>query len=250
MPEPGPESRAAVRGRSTQRHSPKGVADRTWTRCRNPDDAMLTSASQALSDLPPLGPGEPEVERPYATDAKTAFQRWARLGAPEKLHDTRTPAVNDETIKRLQHIPPGGCARAIPDGAPQWIIETLRLSVSTTSPRCSIDGAFHEVRLRLPLRTASFLVRAGVRPPPRDPGLRHIPLVSGLPAERVRDDRQLGAAAAHRTGACRGDSETDTGTTTNETASPLRPDAENASPKSTWRLRRLWHTGSRARKQA
>jgi DNA (cytosine-5)-methyltransferase 1 len=81
---------------------------------KDPENATLTSASQALSDLPLLGPGEPETERAYASGAKSAFQRWARTGAPEKLRDTRTPAVNTETVKRLRHIPPGGCARVIP----------------------------------------------------------------------------------------------------------------------------------------
>jgi DNA (cytosine-5)-methyltransferase 1 len=61
-----------------------------------------------------LDAGQPEIERPYASRALTAFQRWARIGAPEKLSDSRTPTVNEETINRLQHIPPGGCARAIP----------------------------------------------------------------------------------------------------------------------------------------
>ena len=81
---------------------------------KDPDDSKLTSASQALSDLPLLGPGEPEEERPYASDAQTAFQRWVRSGAHEKLRDMRTPAVNAETVRRLHHIPPGGCARMIP----------------------------------------------------------------------------------------------------------------------------------------
>jgi DNA (cytosine-5)-methyltransferase 1 len=114
LPEPGPDLGrlfAAVRHKGTV---PKEFAE-YLSALQNPDDAKLTSASQALCDLPQLGAGEPEAERPYATDAKTAFQRWARLGAPQKLRDTRTPAVNAETIQRLQHIPPGGCARAIPE---------------------------------------------------------------------------------------------------------------------------------------
>jgi len=81
---------------------------------RDPDDGRLISASQALSDLPDLGPGEPEEEREYACGPKTAFQRWVRCGAPPKLRDTRTPAVNAETVHRLHHIPPGGCARGLP----------------------------------------------------------------------------------------------------------------------------------------
>lgn len=80
----------------------------------DPDNEMLTSASQALSDLPVLGPGEPELVRSYASKAKSAFQRWVRIGAPEKLRNMQTPAVNPDTVKRLQHIPPGGCARIIP----------------------------------------------------------------------------------------------------------------------------------------
>jgi DNA (cytosine-5)-methyltransferase 1 len=81
---------------------------------RNPEDDTLTSASQALSDLPLLGPGQPEAERRYASGSVSAYQRWARRGAPRTVQDTRTPAVNPETLNRLMHIPPGGCARAIP----------------------------------------------------------------------------------------------------------------------------------------
>lgn len=80
----------------------------------DPENDTLTSAEQALSDLPLLGAAEPEQNRPYACDPRTAFQRWVRAGAPPALRNTRTPAVNPETINRLQHIPPGGCARAIP----------------------------------------------------------------------------------------------------------------------------------------
>ena len=81
---------------------------------KDPEDQTLTSASQALSDLPLLGAGESELDRAYASLAVSAFQRWARIGAPEKLRDTRTPAVNAETVNRLQYIPPGGCASAVP----------------------------------------------------------------------------------------------------------------------------------------
>jgi DNA (cytosine-5)-methyltransferase 1 len=81
---------------------------------RDPEDASLISASQALSDLPVLGPGEAETEREYAYEPGTAFQRWVRMGAPDRVRDTCTPRVNEETLNRLRHIPPGGCARAIP----------------------------------------------------------------------------------------------------------------------------------------
>lgn len=113
LPQPGPDLTplfAAVRHKGTITKE----FEKYLSALVDPEDTRLTSASQALSDLPLLGPGEPEAERPYASEPKTAFQRWVREGAPEKLRDTRTPAVNAETVKRLQHIPPGGCARVLP----------------------------------------------------------------------------------------------------------------------------------------
>jgi DNA (cytosine-5)-methyltransferase 1 len=113
LPEPGPDLAplfAAVRHRGTV---PTDL-ESYLAALRDPEDETLTTARQALSDLPPLGPGEPEIERAYAVVAQTAFQRWVRTGAPDKLRDTRTPGVNDDTIHRLRHIPPGGCARVIP----------------------------------------------------------------------------------------------------------------------------------------
>jgi DNA (cytosine-5)-methyltransferase 1 len=113
LPEPGPDLTplfAAVRHRGKVSRGLETYLDAL----SDPEDESLTSASQALSDLPLLGPGEPESERAYASEAKSAFQRWSRTGAPAKLRDTRTPAVNAETVQRLRHIPPGGCARVIP----------------------------------------------------------------------------------------------------------------------------------------
>ncbi len=83
-------------------------------RLNDPGDDRYVTAAQALSDLPLLEAGEPDEPRDYASKALTAFQRWVRDGAPQRLTDTRTPDVNAETIDRLRHIPPGGCARAIP----------------------------------------------------------------------------------------------------------------------------------------
>lgn len=113
LPEPGPDLTplfAAIRHAGAV---PKDL-ESYLEALKDPEDETLTSASQALSDLPMLGPRQPELERAYASAAQSAFQRWARAGAPEKLRDTRTPGVNAETVHRLQHIPPGGCARVIP----------------------------------------------------------------------------------------------------------------------------------------
>lgn len=113
LPDPGPDLAplyAAVRHGGTVPHDLQRYLDAL----NDPDNETLTSAHQALSDLPQLGPGEPEMEREYGRDAESAFQRWVRLGAPTKLRDTRTPAVKASTVHRLLHIPPGGCARVIP----------------------------------------------------------------------------------------------------------------------------------------
>ena len=80
----------------------------------DPDDLGMTTAAQALSDLPELHAGEVEVPRPYDRKAVTAYQRVMRAAARDDLSNTQTPKVRDETIRRLKMIPPGGCARAIP----------------------------------------------------------------------------------------------------------------------------------------
>jgi DNA (cytosine-5)-methyltransferase 1 len=80
----------------------------------DPTQLGMTTAAQALGDLPVLQPGAPEMPRAYATRAVTAYQRAMRCGAPDKLSNTRTPDVHDETVRRLEMIRPGGCARDIP----------------------------------------------------------------------------------------------------------------------------------------
>lgn len=113
LPEPGPDLTPLF---TAVRHGGPVLPDFTSYRLalNDPEDWTLTSASQALSDLPLLGAGEPELARAYASEPQSAFQRWARINAPENLQDTRTPAVNVETIHRLQHVPPGGSASMIP----------------------------------------------------------------------------------------------------------------------------------------
>ncbi|MDX2055673.1 MAG: DNA cytosine methyltransferase [Polyangiaceae bacterium] len=81
---------------------------------KDPENGTLTTASQALSDLPVLNPGAVDNEREYRFPARTAFQRWARERAPKKLTDMQTPRVTAEAQARLGYIPPGGCARSIP----------------------------------------------------------------------------------------------------------------------------------------
>src|SRR5205823_11515911 len=75
LPEPGPELGplyASIRhGRSLPPELQPFLAA-----LQNIDDRSLTSAAQALSDLPSLGPNEKDIDRPYAMSPSTAFQRW------------------------------------------------------------------------------------------------------------------------------------------------------------------------------
>jgi DNA (cytosine-5)-methyltransferase 1 len=80
----------------------------------DPGNIRMTTAAQALSDLPILGPGEPELARPYGTKPITAYQRAMRTATQDRLSNTQTPYVRDETVRRLEMISPGGCARDIP----------------------------------------------------------------------------------------------------------------------------------------
>ena len=80
----------------------------------NPDELLITSVKQALSDVPALEAGLPEATHPYATSPQSAFQRVMREGAPGHLTDMRTPSVRPDTLERLAYIKPGGSVRDIP----------------------------------------------------------------------------------------------------------------------------------------
>jgi len=84
-------------------------------RLADPYDLSMTSGHQALSDLPLLGPGETEAPRAYGSPPRNSYQEAMRVNSSELLTNTRTPAVRDETVQRLAMIPPGGCARDIPE---------------------------------------------------------------------------------------------------------------------------------------
>jgi DNA (cytosine-5)-methyltransferase 1 len=149
LPEPGPDLAQLFSAIRYNRTVPRGL-EKYLDALMDPDNEMLTSASQALSDLPLLGPGETEDERPYASEAKTAFQRWARKRATERLRDTRTPMVKTETVKRLQHVPPGGCVRSIPNehlnglsGRYYSAYRRLHPDAPSTTLSTRYDSAYH-----------------------------------------------------------------------------------------------------------
>jgi DNA (cytosine-5)-methyltransferase 1 len=113
LPEPGPDLTllyGAVRHGGTVPKELRPYLDIL----RDPNERRLTTARQALSDLPILRPGHSGKNATYRAAPQTAFQRWVRRDAPKLLSDARTPNVTGETRERLGHIPPGGCVRFIP----------------------------------------------------------------------------------------------------------------------------------------
>ena len=95
----------------------------------DPDEIIITTARQALSDIPVLKAGMPEASHPYATGPQSAFQRLMREGAPGHLSDTRTPSVRPDTIERLALIKPRGMRARHPCAFAQWPFAPLRFCV-------------------------------------------------------------------------------------------------------------------------
>lgn len=113
LPAPGPDLRplyAAIRhGGSVPKQFAAFLAS-----LKDPEDLSLTSARQALSDLPDLGQGQPETPRAYRTPSESAYQRLMRKPKLTVVTGTRTPGARPETVTRLRYIDPGRCARCIP----------------------------------------------------------------------------------------------------------------------------------------
>lgn len=113
LPDTGPDLRQLFAALRHGRAVPNELAYYAKS-LKDPDDNRLTSASQALSDIPILKPGGMDREAEYASPPQNAYQTSVREDSPRWLHDTQTPAVRDATLNRLDHIQPGGCVASIP----------------------------------------------------------------------------------------------------------------------------------------
>lgn len=80
-----------------------------------PGDGLLpyVTIHDAISDLPCLENGETANEAPYASEAKGAFQRWAR-GNLTEVRNHSAPKLGKINLDRMKHIPQGGSWRDIP----------------------------------------------------------------------------------------------------------------------------------------
>ena len=113
LPSPGPDLRPLY---TALRHGGAMPAELSSFvgMLKDPEDFSLTSARQALSDLPELGEAQHEEPRLYRSEPASAFQRLMRGAGQPLVSGTRTPEIRAETRSRLRHIKPGGCARHIP----------------------------------------------------------------------------------------------------------------------------------------
>lgn len=82
---------------------------------KDPSSGERVTAAQALSDLPLLGPGEPEEERRYANAPESMYQSRMRAETDGLVSGTQTPRVLPATVERLERIPMGGCAADLPE---------------------------------------------------------------------------------------------------------------------------------------
>jgi DNA (cytosine-5)-methyltransferase 1 len=143
LPDPGPNLaplfrairyQRAIRGDATLMAAHEAL--------RDPEDRTLVTAAQALSDLPHVSAGAPDVERPYATEPCTAYQHWMRAGALEDVVcDTGTPAVWNHNIERFRRTPQGRSAgtwsrhRLHPDAPARTLLSPYDSTWHYTEPR-------------------------------------------------------------------------------------------------------------------
>lgn len=89
----------------------KGEAgERLLGRLRDPDDAGVVSAAQALSDLRmlPAGRRSDVLALDELPEPESAYQSLMRKELDESLENVSLPRVNPDTVTRLCGIPPGG----------------------------------------------------------------------------------------------------------------------------------------------
>jgi len=86
----------------------------------DPECLELVTVTQAIGDLIHLQPNERLVRRPsndamaYEADASSAYQRARRAGSG-LLFNADVPSIREDTVARLNAIPPGGNFRDMPE---------------------------------------------------------------------------------------------------------------------------------------
>lgn len=84
---------------------------------RDPGDAGLVTAEQAIGDLAVLKAGErrDEMDAVDLPQPSSAYQRRMRVGLGGTIANTSVPRINADTKIRLSGLPPGGNYRDLPE---------------------------------------------------------------------------------------------------------------------------------------
>ena len=87
----------------------------------DPEAMAAVTASQAISDLASLPPGNRLDVLDYTSvgEPLSAYQRFMREGNGEMLHNVQVPRLREDTALRLRAIPPGGNHRDLPESLMQ-----------------------------------------------------------------------------------------------------------------------------------
>lgn len=112
-------NRVERRGRARYSVEPFGdlLAMPSLIALSDPEDTSIVSASQALSDLAelPAGLRSDSIVYEGLPEPLSAYQRYARGGAGERLFNVQVPRIRRDTVLRLRAVPMGGNHRDIPE---------------------------------------------------------------------------------------------------------------------------------------
>ena len=129
-----------------------------------PLDAPPVTVADAISDLPPLGPGERATA--YADEPETDYQR-ARRGDAETLHNHQASNHPPHLVEVMSHVPDGGNRKSIPDHLQPKSgfhnsyarLASWKPAVAVTSTMCKPSSA----RSTHPSQHRGLTVREGLR---------------------------------------------------------------------------------------
>ncbi|BCL14622.1 DNA (cytosine-5-)-methyltransferase [Micromonospora sagamiensis] len=101
----------------------------------DPDDIAVVSTAQAISDLSGLQTGRRNDETVLRDlpEPESAYQRLMRKELGEALHNVSVPRINEDTVTRLQGIPPGGNHRDLEEALTARYISGQKWGPSTDS---------------------------------------------------------------------------------------------------------------------
>jgi DNA (cytosine-5)-methyltransferase 1 len=119
----------------------------------SPEKRPYVTAWEAIGDLPPLEPGESEAE--YTTEARGAYARLMRAGAP-RLFNHEAPFHDERTLKRIASTRPG-------EPLYESFKQRVRLDPNRPSPTIVAGGIRPQFFFAHPFQNRGLTVREQAR---------------------------------------------------------------------------------------